>query len=239
MFVRRLAVLAVLALGALLTPAATHAKPKIAKRPHKHVCGPPAAKHARCHAEVVTDAGGSPFATPGPSGYGPSAPPSAYAGAANAAAEGGSQTVAIVDAYDDPKAEADLATYRSTYGLPPCTTASGCFRKVNQSGGTSYPTANSGWAQEISLDLDMVSAICPNCRILLVEASSASYANLGTAVNRAAAMGATQISNSYGGAEFSSVSSYDSSYYKHRRRRDRELGRRRLRRRFPRLLAVR
>src|SRR3954469_23049648 len=215
MFVRRLAVLVVLAFGALLTPAATQAKPKIAKRPHKHVCGPPAAKHARCHAEVVTNAEGSPFATAGPSGYGPSSLQSAYALAANAAAQGGNRTVAIVDAYDDPQAEPDLATYRSTYGLPPCTTASGCFRKVNQSGGTSYPTANSGWAQEISLDLDMVSAVCPNCRILLVEASSASYANLGTAVNRAAAMGATQISNSYGGAEFSSVSSYDSSYYKH------------------------
>src|SRR4051794_25385261 len=165
MFVRRLAVLAVLALGALLTPAATHAKPKIAKRPHKHVCGPPAAKHARCHAEVVTDANGSPFATPGPSGYGPSSLQSAYAVAANAAAQGGSQTVAIVDAYDDPKAEADLGTYRSTYGLPPCTTASGCLRKVNQSGGTTPPTAESRWGPGISPHLDMVFAVCPHCKI--------------------------------------------------------------------------
>src|SRR3954464_2882836 len=104
MFVRRL-VLAVLALGALLTPAATQAKPKIAKRPHKHVCGPPAAKHARCHAEVVTNADGRPFATAGPSGYGPSSLQSAYALAANAAAQGGNRTVAIVDAYYDPEAE--------------------------------------------------------------------------------------------------------------------------------------
>ena len=105
----------------------------------------------------------------------------------------------IVDAYDDPNAESDLGVYRSQFGLAACTTANGCFRKVNQSGGTRYPRANGGWAQEISLDLDMVSAICPNCHILLVEASSNSLSNLGTAVNEAAALGATEISNSYGG----------------------------------------
>src|SRR5207249_7099731 len=100
-------------------------------------------------------------------------------------------------------AESDLAVYRSQYGLPPCTTANGCFRKVNQNGGTNYPRTNGGWAQEISLDLDMVSAICPNCHILLVEASSNSFVNLGTAVNTAAGLGAKAISNSYGGSEFS------------------------------------
>ena len=78
-------------------------------------------------------------------------------------AGGTGKTVAIVDAYDDPSAEADLAVYRSTYGLPPCTTANGCFRKVDQNGGTAYPAANKGWAEEISLDLDMVSAVCQNC----------------------------------------------------------------------------
>ena len=107
------------------------------------------------------------------------------------------QPVANVDAQDDPNAESDLATYRSTYGLPPCTTANGCFRKVNQNGAASpLPTADAGWAGEISLDVDMVSAICPNCHILLVEASSASLANLGTAVNRAVTMGAKYVSNS-------------------------------------------
>lgn len=121
----------------------------------------------------------------------------------------------IVDAYDDPNAESDLGVYRSQFGLAACTTANGCFRKVNQSGGTRYPRANGGWAQEISLDLDMVSAICPNCHILLVEASSNSLSNLGTAVNEAAALGATEISNSYGGGEFSSDTSYDTSYYNH------------------------
>jgi subtilase family serine protease len=103
--------------------------------------------------------------------------------------------------------------YRSQFGLPACTTANGCFRKVNQNGGTTYPRKNGGWAQEISLDLDMVSAICPNCHILLVEATSSSFANLGAAVNRAAAMGANVISNSYGGSDASDATY--GSYYNH------------------------
>lgn len=120
--------------------------------------------------------------------------------------------MAIVDAYNDPTAEADLAVYRSQYGLPACTTANGCFKKVNQTGGTSYPRTNAGWATEISLDLDMVSAICPKCHILLVEATSASYANLGKAVNEAAALHANAISNSYGGGDVSDASA---PYYNH------------------------
>ena len=127
---------------------------------------------------------------------------------------GAGQTVAIVDAYDDPNAEADLAVYRSAYGLPPCTTANGCFRKVNQNGGTSYPSPDTGWAEEIALDLDMVSAVCPNCHILLVEASSNSLGNLLLAENRAATMGATVISNSWGAGEFSTETFYD-TYFQH------------------------
>jgi subtilase family serine protease len=119
-----------------------------------------------------------------------------------------------VDAYDDPNAESDLAVYRSQFGLSACTTANGCFKKVNQSGGTSYPSGNTGWAEEISLDLDMVSAVCPNCHILLVEGTSATFASLGTAVNEAVSLGATTVSNSYGGSESSSESSY-ASYYNH------------------------
>jgi subtilase family serine protease len=148
-----------------------------------------------------------------PSGYNPPDLQSAYALPSSTAGSG--QTVAIVDAYDDPNAESDLGVYRSQFGLPPCTTANGCFKKVNQTGGTKYPRANGGWAQEISLDLDMVSAICPNCHIILVEASSASLTNLGTAVNEAASLGANAISNSYGGSESSSDPSYDSAYYNH------------------------
>ncbi|MFE9369375.1 putative Ig domain-containing protein [Streptomyces sp. NPDC006711] len=147
-----------------------------------------------------------------PSGYGPSDLQSAYALPSNA---GAGTTVAIVDAQDDPSAESDLATYRSQYGLPACTTANGCFQKADQNGGTNYPTADSGWAGEISLDVDMVSAVCPQCHILLVEANSANMDDLGTAVNRAVAMGAKYVSNSYGGSEDSTDPSSDSSYFNH------------------------
>jgi len=110
----------------------------------------------------------------------------------------------------------DRGVYRAHYGLPACTTANGCFRKVNQTGVQgSYPRGNTGWAQEISLDVDMVSAVCPNCHILLVEATTNSFSNLGTAENTAAALGASAISNSYGGGESSAETGYDSSYYNH------------------------
>ncbi|MGW1074787.1 putative Ig domain-containing protein [Streptomyces sp. NPDC002537] len=147
-----------------------------------------------------------------PSGFGPSDLRSAYALPAGA---GAGTTVAIVDAYDDPNAEQDLATYRSQYGLPACTTANGCFKKADQNGGTTYPTADSGWAGEISLDVDMVSAVCPQCHILLVEANSATMNDLGAAVNRAVTMGAKYVSNSYGGNEDATDPASDSSYFDH------------------------
>lgn len=178
-------------------------------------CGAPmteAQGDARCFAQVRKDVGGQlDIGKATPSGYGPADLRSAYKLTSNGSS---AQTVAIVDAYDAPTAEADLAVYRSQYGLPACTTANGCFRKVNQNGGTTYPSANGGWAQEISLDLDMVSAICPNCHILLVEATSSSFVNLAAAVDRAAIMGAKTISNSYGGSEYSSEST-DQSHYNH------------------------
>lgn len=136
-----------------------------------------------------------------PPGYGPADLQSAYA----LPSDGGSgQTIAIVDAYDDPTAAADLAVYRKQYGLPPCTTASGCFRKVNQEGGTKYPPVNADWDGEISLDLDMVSAIAPNAHILLVEATDDSNDNLGASVDEAVALGAKFVSNSYG-SDYTSV----------------------------------
>jgi subtilase family serine protease len=148
-----------------------------------------------------------------PSGYGPADLQSAYGLPATG---GAGRTIAIVDAYDDPTAEADLGVYRSAFGLPACTTANGCFRKVNQNGGSSPPRADGGWAQEISLDLDMASATCPACRILLVEANDSSFANLGAGVDRAAALGASAISNSYGGSEFSQeTQSAYASYFNH------------------------
>ncbi|HEY2319666.1 MAG TPA: hypothetical protein VGH67_15270 [Solirubrobacteraceae bacterium] len=115
---------------------------------------------------------------------------------------GGSDTVAVDDAGDDPNAQLDLATYRSTYGLPPCTTANGCFAKVNQSGhATPLPSAaGSDWEAEISLDLDAVSALCPNCHILLVEANSSSLTDLDAGIAAAIGLGANQVSNSWAGA---------------------------------------
>ncbi|GAC1565881.1 MAG: peptidase S8 [Ktedonobacteraceae bacterium] len=190
---------------------AASASPVSSSKQFLHVCGPAAAGFARCHAILVVNGNVSPNAS-SPAGYHPTDLQSAYKLPSSTAGSG--QTVAIVDAYDDPNAESDLGVYHSTFGLSSCTTANGCFRKINQSGGTKYPRANGGWAQEISLDLDMVSAICPNCHILLVEASSSSLTNLGTAVNEAA-LKANAISNSYGGGESSSDTSYDSSYYNH------------------------
>jgi subtilase family serine protease len=114
---------------------------------------------------------------------------------------GTGQTVAIVDPMDDPNAEADLGVYRQQFGLAACTTANGCFKKVNETGGTTPPAPNANTAGEISLDLDMVSAVCPNCHILLVEANSLTFQDVGTAANTAASMGANEISNSYGGTE--------------------------------------
>ncbi|MGW2487799.1 S53 family peptidase [Streptomyces sp. NPDC001606] len=186
-----------------------------------HACAAPTKKdEMACKALQVTS--GTPLsahaesaltAAATPSGYGPASLQAAYN--LPSATGGTGQTVAIVDAYDDPNAEADLATYRAQYGLSACTTANGCFKKVDQTGGTKYPRGNSGWAEEISLDLDMVSAACPNCKILLVEASTASMTNLGTGVNTAVKLGAKFVSNSYGGNESSSDATYDSTYFNH------------------------
>ncbi len=109
------------------------------------------------------------------------------------------QTIALVDAYGYPDAESDLATYRERYGLPPCTKADGCFEKVNQSGKEGdYPEEEEGWDLEAALDEDMASAACPQCHILMVEGSGELPAELGAAVDTAAKLGATEISNSYG-----------------------------------------
>ncbi|GAA5188421.1 hypothetical protein GCM10023322_39080 [Rugosimonospora acidiphila] len=130
-----------------------------------------------------------------PAGYGPADLASAY----GLPADGGAgATVAIIDAFDDPNAEADLAVYRQQYGLPPCTTDTGCLRKVDQRGGTDYPDPDSGWAGEISLDLDMVSAIAPAAHILLVEADFNDGLDLAIAADEAVTLGAKYVSNSYG-----------------------------------------
>lgn len=178
-------------------------------------CAPAAPGYATCLALRRTDL--RPMralaARATPPGYGPAALQSAYK--LPSASAGVGQTVAIVDAFDNPRAEADLATYRAQFGLPACTTANGCFRKVNQRGiAGSYPLPDAGWGLEISLDVDMVSAICPNCRILLVEADNNRLTSLGAAVDTAARLGANVISNSYGGSEFRGETRLQ-SYYNH------------------------
>lgn len=188
---------------------------------HRAVCARAIGQaEARCMAHVRVDAFGNEVhgkpdaAAPNitPSGYGPADLRSAYQVTATGA---NTTTIAIVDAYGYANAESDLAVYRAQYGLPACTTTNGCFKKVNQNGVQgSYPRANTGWAQEQALDLDMASAMCPGCKILLVQASTASYVNLGTAVNTAANLGAKIISNSYGGGE-TGTSSYNTAYYRH------------------------
>jgi subtilase family serine protease len=208
-----LALAATLAAGGLTLSTSTAAPAAPIKYRQFNSCGAAAAGFARCMAVArVAVKAVSPAAT-SPSGKSPANLISAYA--LPSATAGSGQTVAIVDAYDDPYAESDLAVYRSYYGLPACTTANGCFKKVGQTGSsTSLPAANASWSQEISLDIDMVSAVCPNCKILLVEATSASFANLGTAVNEAAALGANAISNSYGSTGDARDTTYG-SYYNH------------------------
>ena len=213
---RLLPLLAGLALVTSLTGTAFGAA---ASHSAHRVCDRPAAGQAACEAWLSDRA----TAAATPSGFGPADLRSAY-NLTTSTTAGAGQTIAIVDAYDDPTAFADVNVYRAQYGiaaLASCTpstikgSTTACFAKSNQSGGTSYPRANGGWAQEISLDLDMASAICPKCNVLLVEASSASLTNLGAAVNTAVRLGANAVSNSYGGSESSSETSSEGTYYNH------------------------
>ncbi len=181
---------------------------------HVAACQQVVGHAARCHARIVSDAAGHLISDtrahpPAPSGYSPASLRSAY----NVTGTGSSSTiVAIVDAYGYTNAESDLGVYRSQFGLPACTTSNGCFKKLNQNGVQgSYPAQNTGWAQESALDLDMASAMCPNCKIYLIEATTASFGNLAAAENTAASTGAHAISNSYGGGE-SGSQTYEASY---------------------------
>ncbi len=177
---------------------------KVRPAPQPVCPGPAAAGSSRCFAWVI------PFAASSPSGLGPATIESAY-NFSTSSTIGAGQTIALVDAYDDPTAESDLGVFSSQFGLPACTTANGCFKKVNQSGGTKYPRSNSGWALEISLDVQWAHAIAPGAKILLVEASSASFSNLLSAETYASAH-AAYVSNSWGASEFSGETSYDSYF---------------------------
>ena len=215
-----LVTLAAIAAAAPAAVAALGAVADTSMQPPVHeVCGPVPAGIARCFAQVRTDVHGgysvrgpaaaNAAASALPAGYGPADLRSAY----KLPAKGGAgQTVAIVDAGDDANAEADLAVYRKTYGLPPCTTKNGCFHKVNQSGAAGPLPADVYWGIEIALDLDMVSAACPSCHLLLVEADNATGDSLARSEDTAARLGATEISNSFGINENAGDMQYASSY---------------------------
>ena len=196
--------------------------PKVESR---RVCSKSSNPHVwSCNAHVVTSslaglpkASGVVSSNSSPSGFGPVDLQEAYNLTQSSSSGGAGRTIAIVDAFDDPNAEADMAVYRSTFGLPPCTSASGCFQKVNQLGATApLPAPDGGWSEEIALDLEMASAICPNCNLLLLESNSATDDDLGTAVNTASSWpGVASISNSYGGSEDSTITIACSSYFDH------------------------
>src|SRR4051795_362743 len=180
----------------------------------------------RCQSALRTDLPIVANAAAAHSGLGPTDLRAAYSLASAAMRNGKGQTVALVDAYDDPTIESDLNTYRAYYGIPPCTTANGCFRKVNQDGEQgSYPLANPQWNPEEALDVEMVSAICPRCRILLVEANSADeatvmsnpvqHSDLGASVDTAVNLGATEVSNSYGSVGPEPDQTFWDHYYNH------------------------
>jgi hypothetical protein len=222
--IRKLAVAALSALGlaavTMTALPATGAAAGTAGSAHpdfRHACPAAAGGWARCGAlvdtNVVTFQGMATDASV--AGYGPAQLQSAYNLTLASAAAGKGQTVAVVDAYNDPDAAANLKTYRAHYGLPACGT--GCFRKVNEQGNASplpKSAGKTGWGTEESLDLDMVSAICPNCHILLVEAKNGSLANLGKSVDAAVALGAKFVSNSYSSPETAGETA-DDAYFDH------------------------
>ncbi len=199
---------------------------------HVQACnGGDVAGAARCHAHLVSDITGRPLRMIARSRGARPAAAAAVSGGPYWASQiraaygvtgvGTPRTVvAIVDAYGYPNAAADLATYRSANGLPPLASCASwsagtpCLRIVNQTGGTRPPQANAGWDEEQALDLDMVSAMCPNCSILLVQASSNGYGALGTAENTAVSLGALAIGNSYGGGE-GGTTFYSTAYFTH------------------------
>lgn len=177
-----------------------------------NICGLPVVGNVSCGAIRRLDV--LPQLTLLPSliaGYQPSDLASAYK--VPQGASGG--TIGIVIAYGNPNAESDLATYRSTFGLPACGTGNGCLRFINGADGSSaLPPGNETWAQEMSIDLDMASAICPNCKLLVSEAPSADIEVLTTAMQTAIQHGATVVSNSYTTPETAAVAA-DNSKWNH------------------------
>jgi PKD repeat protein len=225
--VRACACAGVLALALALTAAATAGASAghVAFARLVHVCAPPNSARAGCFAVARRPASAaasgqpdvrsyttSPAAEAGPAGgYTPAQLASAYGYDPSG---GAGQTVAIVDAYDDPKIQEDLNEFDAHYGLGECTKKNGCFRKVNQAGGEKPLPAfdPEGWSQEISLDVETVRAACHGCKIVLVETTTPSYENLAKGVNEAVALGATEVSNSYGGPEREPTATENAAY---------------------------
>jgi subtilase family serine protease len=189
--------------------------PGASGRFHRSICAA-AAGRMHCLALQVTNASGQPLATAStPQGYGPSSLRSAYSLGTTA---GAGETVAIVDAYNEPHLASDLGVYRSQYGLPPADGKAGdpTLTIVNQTAGTSLPQTDSGWGDEEALDVDMVSAACPHCNILMVEAKSPSDANLLAAEQTAQKhAGVVAVSNSWDGSEFSGETADDKDFGQH------------------------
>jgi subtilase family serine protease len=145
------------------------------------------------------------------SGYSPSQMRSAY-GLAGISNEGAGQTIALIDAYNNPDAATDLNTFDTHFSLPACTTGNGCFKVIYATG--TKPANNSGWSGESSLDIEYAHAIAPQAKVILVEAASASNAALLKAVNVAVQNGATVVSMSWGGGESSTELTWDSHFKK-------------------------
>ncbi|WP_217640438.1 S53 family peptidase [Arthrobacter woluwensis] len=177
------------------------------------MCTEPSSGHAACHAYRETDAAGKPLdsATPPAGALTPAGLQDAYK---LTGLKSGGRTVAIVDAYGYPSLERDLGVFRSQFGLPSCTVANGCLKIVGQTGGASLPKFDAGWAGEQALDVDAVSSACPDCKIVVVQTNSASFADLGAGVQTASKLpGVVAISNSYGGGDASDAS--NGAYYNH------------------------
>jgi len=195
--------MALIAAGAFGSSAFAQTQTESADAPSvktKHVCGvAPEAGFAACHAQVVVDEAGLPLAAVAPSGYGPADLRDAYKITSSGSS---AHTIAIVDAFHYRQAEAHLKKYRTKFGLPPCTKLNGCFSQVDQRGGSNFSRGDLGWNQEAALDLDMASAMCPNCKLVLVEGDSNTFVDLAAAVDTAASLpNVIAVSNSYGGSE--------------------------------------
>lgn len=205
---------AAVALGLASSATAQPVVQRTGKTYYTAVCPDQIGLYAHCNAKVVTDKFGHPITSAHPpiAGLTPDSLRDAY----KITGKGKSSTIiAVVDAFGYDNAETDLNVYREQFGLGDCTTDNGCFKKLNQKGQQkNYPAFNLGWAQESALDLDMASAMCPNCQIWLVEADTNSLKNLGTAVTKAAELGAHVISNSYGGGEGKRLLEFE-HYYAH------------------------